>query len=158
MADELFMKTEIHFTHANGIPAQSYQKFFTYFQDEFDLKSIPMIGMNPQYPITHDWRYLVDQIIDDVEQQFQGRKVVGLGHSFGSLLTLMSAYKRPDLFSQLVIMDPPFVIGSKSAMFEIAKKLKLKAIDQFTPAGITLKRTDHWKDHAHAYTSMRHNQ
>lgn len=158
MADELFMKTEIHFTHANGIPAQSYQKFFTYFQDEFDLKSISMIGMNPQYPITHDWRYLVDQIIDDVEQQFQGRKVVGLGHSFGSLLTLMSAYKRPDLFSQLVIMDPPFVIGSKSAMFEIAKKLKLKAIDQFTPAGITLKRTDHWKDHAHAYTSMRHNQ
>lgn len=157
MKDSSFKKTAIHFTHANGIPAPSYQKFFACFEDEFDLKSIPMIGLNPQYPITHDWRYLVDQIIDDIEQKFHGRKVIGLGHSFGSLLTLMSAYKRPDLFSQLVIMDPPFVIGSKSPMFEIAKKLKLKAIDQLTPAGITLKRKDHWENHEQAYTSMRHN-
>ncbi|MGE8559826.1 MAG: alpha/beta fold hydrolase [Acinetobacter sp.] len=158
MKDSSFKKTAIHFTHANGIPAQSYQKFFTYFKKEFDLKAIPMIGMNPQYPITHDWRYLVDQVIDDIEQQFSARKVIGLGHSFGSLVTLMAAYKRPDLFSQLVIMDPPFVIGSKSPIFEMAKKLKLKAIDQFTPAGITLKRTDHWENYAQAYASMRHNQ
>ena len=87
------MKTALHFTHANGIPAHSYQQFFKHFKDDFELKAIPMIAMDAQYPINHDWRYLVDQIIDDIEQQFDGRKVVGLGHSFGSLLTLMSAYK-----------------------------------------------------------------
>ena len=151
------MKKALHFTHANGIPAHSYQQFFKHFNADFELKAIPMIAMDAQYPINHDWRYLVDQIIDDIEQQFDGRKVVGLGHSFGSLLTLMSAYKRPDLFSQLVIMDPPFVIGSKSIVFELVQKLGLKAVDQFTPAGLTLKRTDHWPDYNHAYQSMRHN-
>jgi hypothetical protein len=38
----------------------------------------------------------------------------------------MAAYQRPDLFSKLVIMDPPFVIGKNSALFEVVKKLQLK--------------------------------
>lgn len=67
--------------------------------------------MNPQYPITRDWRYLVDEVIADIEQQFSQQQVIGLGHSFGGLVTLMAAYRRPELFSKLVIMDPPFVIG-----------------------------------------------
>ncbi len=76
-----------------------------------------MIGLDPRYPVTLTWHYLVEQVIADIERQFPEQQVIGLGHSFGSLLTLMAAYKRPDLFSQLVIMDPPFVIGPKSAPF-----------------------------------------
>jgi predicted alpha/beta superfamily hydrolase len=49
--------------------------------------------------------------------------VIGLGHSFGSLLTLMAAYKKPQLFSQVIIMDPPFVIGSK-AFLVISRQLR----------------------------------
>lgn len=151
------MKTPIHFTHANGIPAASYQKFLSGFSAEFDVKAIPLIGMDTRYPITNDWRYLVDQVIDDIEQQFGQQKVVGLGHSFGSLLTLMAAYKRPDLFSQLIIMDPPFVIGRRAAMFELVQKLNLKAIHKFTPSGLTLKRKDHWLSAEQAFDALRNN-
>lgn len=150
-------KTPLHFTHANGIPGDSYQKFFGFLKDDFDLKYIPLIGMHPDYPVTHDWRFLVDQVIHDIEHQFSGKKVVGLGHSFGSLLTLMCAYKRPELFSQLVIMDPPFVVSKKSILLQCAQKLKLKAVDKLTPAGITLKRTDFWESKEQAYRSMRNN-
>ncbi|WP_228199568.1 alpha/beta fold hydrolase [Acinetobacter sp. WCHAc010052] len=151
-------KFALHFTHANGIPSASYQKFFQSFGHNYELKAIPLIGMSPDFPVTHTWEHLVNQVIEDIEQQFPKQKVIGLGHSFGSLVTLMAAYKRPDLFSQLVIMDPPFVIGSKSALFEAMQKLKLKAVDKITPAAITLKRNDHWSDLETAYTSLRNNR
>ncbi len=64
------MKQALHFTHANGIPSATYQKFLHLFQQDYEVKAIPLIGMNPQYPITRDWRYLVDEVIADIEQQF----------------------------------------------------------------------------------------
>ena len=152
------MTQAIHFTHANGIPSASYQKFFQAFEQNYHLKAIPLIGMNPEFPVTYQWTHLVDQVIQDIEKNFPNQKVIGLGHSFGSLLTLMCAYKRPELFSQLVIMDPPFVIGSKSAIFEGLQKLKVKAVDKITPAGITLKRNDHWHSFDEAYSALRNNR
>ncbi|WP_353140781.1 alpha/beta fold hydrolase [Acinetobacter pragensis] len=148
----------IHFTHANGIPAGSYAKFFQAFDAKYKIKAIPLIGMNSQYPVTYTWVHLVDQVIHDIEQQFPKQQVIGLGHSFGSLVTLMAAYKRPELFSQLIIMDPPFVIGSKSAIFEGMQKLRLKAVDKITPAAITLKRNDHWRSFDEAYAALRKNR
>ncbi|UNT63611.1 alpha/beta hydrolase [Acinetobacter towneri] len=151
-------KAAIHFTHANGIPSASYQKFFQCFEADYHLKAIPLIGMQAEFPVTYKWTYLIHQVIQDIEQQFPKQQVIGLGHSFGSLLTLMCAYQRPDLFSQLIIMDPPFVIGSKSALFEILQKFKLKYVDQLTPAAVTMKRRDHWASHAEAYQALRHNR
>lgn len=152
------MKPALHFTHANGIPSATYRKFLNGFQDEYTVKSIPLIGMNPDYPITTDWRYLVDEVIADIEQQFSGQPVIGLGHSFGGLVTMMAAYKKPALFSKLIIMDPPFVIGKNSALFELVKKFNLKSIDRFTPAGITLKRKDHWSSQLDAVEALRSNR
>ena len=151
-------KPIIHFSHANGIPVEAYRKFLNGFKDRYDIKTIDGIGVHPDYPITKDWRYLVQQLIDDVEQQSPSAPVIGMGHSFGSLVTLMAAYKRPDLFSQLIIMDPPFVIGKNSMLFELIKILNLKMIDQLTPAGITLKRKDHWLSKDLAIEALRHNR
>lgn len=148
----------IHFTHANGIPAGSYAKFFQAFDAKYKIKAIPVLGMSAQFPVTYTWSHLVSQVIQDIEQQFPNQQVIGLGHSFGSLVTLMAAYQRPDLFSQLVIMDPPFVIGGKSFIFEGIQKLKLKAIDKITPAGMTLKRNDHWQSFEEAYAALRNNR
>lgn len=75
----------------------------------------------------------MDQVISDIEQQFPRQQVIGLGHSFGSLLTLMAAYKKPQLFSQVIIMDPPFVIGSKAFLFEALQRLGSKSIEKLTP-------------------------
>ena len=151
-------KQSIYFTHANGIPGQTYQKFLSYFQSEFNVKYIPYIGLDASYPVTAKWAYLVKQIIEDIELKFPQQKVIGLGHSFGSLLTLMCAYKRPDLFSQVIMMDPPFIIGAKSPLFELIQKLDLSIANKFTPAGITLKRRDHWASEQEAYDSLRHNR
>ena len=151
-------KPALHFTHANGIPSGSYQKFFQFLNKDFDVKAIPMIGLDPRYPVEYRWEALVDQVISDIEQQFPRQQVIGLGHSFGSLLTLMAAYKKPQLFSQVIIMDPPFVIGSKAFLFEALQKLGSKSIEKLTPAAVTVKRRDHWESIEQASQALRPNR
>jgi len=50
------------------------------------------------------------------------------------------------------------VIGKNSALFEVVKKLNLKSIDRFTPAGITLKRKDYWPSKQDAVEALRSNR
>ena len=152
------MKPALHFTHANGIPGKSYETFLSYFQDEYNVHYMPYIGMDKKFPVTAKWKYLVQEVILDIETHFPNQKVIGVGHSFGSLLTLMCAYQRPELFSQLVIMDPPFIIGRKSPILELIQKFNLKQVYDATPAGITLKRRDHWESKEDAYQALRHNR
>ena len=48
-------KPALHLTHANGIPSGSYQKFFQFLNKDFDVKAIPMIGLDPHYPVEYRW-------------------------------------------------------------------------------------------------------
>ncbi|MEQ1309967.1 MULTISPECIES: alpha/beta hydrolase [Acinetobacter] len=144
------MKPLIHFAHANGVPSKVYQKLFEQLKDQYDIIYVAEIGTDKRYPITHGWRHLVDQIIDSIVQQSQGRKVIGLGHSLGSVLTLMASYRRPELFSQVIMLDPPFIIGKASFAFHLAKVFKPKLVDKITPAGLSVRRRDHWESREQA--------
>lgn len=149
------MKPLIHFAHANGIPSQSYQKLFDALSDQYDVIYIPFIGADSHYPITDQWDFLVQQIIDSIETQANGRKVIALGHSLGSLLSLMASRLRPDLIDRVIMLDPPLILGRASFALHILKLLRPSYIDQNTPAGLTIKRRDHWDSRAVAAASLR---
>lgn len=138
------MKPVIHFAHANGIPSLVYSALFQHLQDEFDLIHVPVLGTDPRYPVTDHWTHLVNQVIDSVVRQADGRPVIGVGHSFGAVLTLMAQRRRPDLFSQLVMLDPPLILGKASLAFHLLKYLSPKHADQMTPAALSARRRDHW--------------
>jgi pimeloyl-ACP methyl ester carboxylesterase len=147
---EPFMKPLIHFAHANGVPSKVYQKLFDQLKDQYDIIYLAEIGNDKRYPITHGWTHLVDQVIDNIVQQAQGRQVIGVGHSLGSVLTLMAAYRRPELFSQVIMLDPPLIIGKASFVFHLAKLFKPKLVDKITPAGLSARRRDHWESREQA--------
>lgn len=149
------MKAVIHFAHANGVPSRVYQKLFDQLQDHYDVTYVAEIGSDQRYPISNGWTYLVDQIIDSIVQQAQGRKVIGIGHSLGSVLTLMAAYRRPELFSQVIMLDPPLIVGQASLMFHLAKTFKPKLVDKITPAGLSARRRDHWESREQAAELLR---
>lgn len=149
------MKPLIHFAHANGVPSKVYQKLFDQLKDDYDVIYVSEIGSDQRYPITHGWKSLVDQVIDSIVQQSHGRKVIGLGHSLGSVLTLMAAYRRPELFSQVIMLDPPFIIGKASFAFHLAKLFKPKLVDQITPAGLSARRRDRWESREQAAELLR---
>jgi pimeloyl-ACP methyl ester carboxylesterase len=149
------MKPLIHFAHANGVPSQVYQKFFEALSDAFDVIYLPLIGTDQRYPVDNHWQSMSDQVIDSVVQKAQGRKVIGLGHSLGAVLTFKAALQRPELFEQVIMLDPPLIMGKESFALHIAKTLGLKAVDNMSPAALSLRRRDHWDSREQAAELLR---
>lgn len=149
------MRPLIHFAHANGIPSAVYAKLLNALSDDYDIITLPEIGTDPQYPVTNHWTLLVQQLIASIESQSQGRPVIALGHSLGSLISLMAAYKCPKLMTQVIMLDPPLIAGLPSLAMHLAKIFRPSYIDQVTPAGLSAKRRDHWDSREQAAQLLR---
>ncbi len=149
------MKPLIHFAHANGVPSKVYQKLFDLLSDEYDVIYVPLLGPDKRYPIDNHWHSLTQQVIDSIVRQSQGRKVIGLGNSLGSVLTFQAALQRPELFEQILMIDPPMIMGKEALALHIAKILKLKMVDTMSPAGLSKRRRDHWESREQAAELLR---
>lgn len=150
----------IHFAHANGIPSGTYVNLFKDLRQDFDVVAIEDIGTHPQYPVTQHWTKLTDQLINSIERQNrdeagQARPVIGLGHSLGGLLTFLAAYRRPDLFERIIMLDPPLINGMQSLLMHVSKYAAPRYIDKVTPAGLAIKRRDHWESREQAAQTLR---
>ena len=151
-------KPLIHFAHANGIPSRTYQYLFDQLSEAFDVVYIPALGVNPCYPVDNHWQQLTQQVIDSVQyhlaQRGQG-KVIGLGHSLGALCTLQASYQAPQLFSQVITLDPPLIHGYYSMALHWAKRFSPRLVDRLTPAGLSNRRRDTWASRDEAYQHLR---
>lgn len=149
------MKPLIHFAHANGVPSQVYQKLFDSLSDVYDIIYVPLIGIDQRYPVDNHWNSMTHQVIDSIVQKAQGRKVIGLGHSLGAVLAFKAALQRPELFEQVIMLDPPLIMGKDAFALHIAKTLRLKAVDTMSPAALSLRRRDHWESREQAAELLR---
>ena len=149
------MKPLIHFAHANGVPSLVYQKLFDLLKDEYDIIYVPLLGPDKRYPIDSHWESLTEQVIDSIIQQSNGRKVIGLGHSLGSVLTFQAALKRPELFEQVIMLDPPLIMGKDAFLLNVVQTFKLKILDKLSPAGLSKCRRDHWDSKEQAAELLR---
>lgn len=149
------MKPLLHFAHANGVPSQVYRKLFDSLSDVYDIIYVPLIGTDQRYPVDNHWNSMTQQVIDSIVQKAQGRKVIGLGHSLGAVLTFKAALQRPELFEQVIMLDPPLIMGKESFALHIAKTLGLKAVDTMSPAALSLRRRDHWDSREQAAELLR---
>lgn len=144
-------KPVIHFAHANGMPSRVYQPIFDILEQHFTLEYIPTLGFDESgkstYAIDNHWKDLTKQVIDSVAKLKKKHKVpiIGIGHSLGALCTFQAIYRKPKLFSQAVLMDPPLIYGSSSLLWHLAKLTSAKRVDKVSPAGISKKRRDVWE-------------
>jgi pimeloyl-ACP methyl ester carboxylesterase len=97
----------IHLAHANGFPTASYRQLAAHLSPDFKV-----IGMNarPMWPGSHpsdlkSWQLAAVDIIRFLEWRGTG-PVIGMGHSFGGICTLLAANMRPDLFTAVVLIEP----------------------------------------------------
>lgn len=130
-----------HFAHANGFPAGSYQVLFKHLQDKMSIFALDKFAHNPKFPLNDNWTNQVDELIDYV-QQHASAKVLAIGHSFGGVISYIACCRRPDLFSGLIMLDPPVAAGLARHVFRFAKKNRL--IDKITPANRTEQRKHRW--------------
>lgn len=157
-------KPLIHFAHATGIPSIVYQSLFERLQDDFDICYVPQLGTNLKYPVDNHWQNLTQQVIDNIRHELKQRgqnplqsKVIGLGHSLGSMCTLLASYREPQLFSQVICLDPPLIHGKDSLILHWAKAFSPKTLDTITPAHLSLRRRDVWDSREQAYEKLRNN-
>lgn len=144
----------LFFAHANGFPSPSYAPFFEALQqDDHTVDFIEKVGMNPKFPITNNWAHLVDELEQEIESRHK-QPVVGIGHSLGGMLSYLLARKRPDLYSHLILLDPPVINGWQNSLWWLSKKFGFS--DRFTPAGASKNRRTTFDSREHAYEKLRH--
>lgn len=142
-------KRIIHFSHANGFPAETYHKFFHYLKDEFRIGFINVQGHDPDYPVTDNWHALVKELTDYIAQTYH-EPVIGVGHSLGGVLTCIAAIKKPELFSSIVLLDSPVFGVFRSKLLQLAKQFGF--IDKVTQAHRAKVRRNEWSNYAEAET------
>ncbi|MEL6192985.1 MAG: alpha/beta hydrolase [Bacteroidota bacterium] len=128
--------TPIYFAHANGIPAKCYEPFLRQFSPA-NYAYINCLG-HGEYKVSKkdSWAPLVDEVLADIESRYQ-QPVLGLGHSLGGYTLLEAAERRPDLFTQVIVMEPPMfpkkmrsmmhifrILGLSDALVPVVKKAK----------------------------------
>lgn len=142
-------KLFIHFAHANGVPSACYRKLFDCLAEAAEIKTLPVVGANPRYPVDDNWHALIEEVAESVREKFSG-PVIGMGHSMGGLCTFMAAHRYPELFRAVIMMDPPVINGFGALSFGLMKKLGMA--DRITPAGKSAGRREVWpsRDEARA--------
>ena len=145
-------KAIIHFAHANGFPASTYSKMLSFLKQQYVVIAIEKLGHDPRYPIDENWQGLVRELADYIESS-AGKPVIGIGHSLGGILTFMAAYDRPQLFSEIIMLDPPLAYGPLTLLLFLAKKLRV--IDRVRVVSQTKKRRAQWSNQQEAEAYFR---
>ncbi len=136
-------KDIIHFSHANGFPANSYNVLMDALSEHYELGYIPMLAHNSDFSVNDNWSDLADELIDYMEKNYQ-QPVIAVGHSFGGVLSYIAAKRRPDLIKKVILLDAPILERVFSMLVRLAKKFNF--VDRITPAGRTLGRQEIWQD------------
>lgn len=143
----------IFFAHANGFPGSSYHQLFKILETECELQFIDRIGHNENYPITDNWDFLVDELIDTIKAYYNA-PIFGVGHSLGGVLHYFAAIKSPELYRGIILLDSPIISRAKSLIIRLIKQLGL--IDRFSPGGGgTLYRRRYWSNVEEAVRYLR---
>ncbi len=141
MSDDMQNKPVIHFAHANGFPAASYQKVFSYLEPQFNIIALDKFAHNPQYPVKMGWQHQVDEMLEFIQSQTK-QPVYAVGHSFGAVISYMAVCQYPEYFRGLILLDPPLITGVTGI---VAKALRPTPLfDRFTPAKQAVNRCTQW--------------
>ncbi len=142
-------RATIFFAHANGFPAGTYKKLFSFLCKDFEIDSIERLGHDPRFPVSDNWPHLRDELRHAIESR-HSEPVIGVGHSLGGVLHLMVACERPELYRQIILLDAPVISRLSSHGLRILKITKL--IDRYSPSQMTRFRRNHWKTRADAFS------
>lgn len=145
-----------HFYGGNGFTVGNYKPLLTELSTGFDISSLAMRGYWYDKPkakvLTREQD--ADLLIKFLEQTQNG-PVIGIGHSQGATATAMAAAKRPDLFSQLYLIEPVTFTKSQALLYKlIPRAIKLKR--QPFKSALTKKST--WTNIDEFYENLRENK
>ena len=116
-----------HFYGGNGFTVGAYLPLLEALSAQFSFSALALCGYWYDQPklrrITRDQD--ADMLIEFLEKT-QDAPIIGIGHSQGATATAMAAAKRPDLFSQLYLIEPVTFTKAQTRLYNLAPRaLKL---------------------------------
>lgn len=142
------IKKIIHFAHANGFPAKTYNKLFSFLADDFEIGYLERHGHNPKFPVSDNWDFLKDELKEEISRKYS-KPIIGIGHSLGGILHLLVAVENPEFYQRIVLLDAPIISRFSSRSLWILKITKL--IDRYSPSKMTRFRRNNWKSKEEAF-------
>ncbi|HSK72125.1 MAG TPA: alpha/beta hydrolase [Pyrinomonadaceae bacterium] len=142
----------IHFAHANGFPAKTYNKLFSFLDNDFEIGYLERHAHNPKFPVTDGWRFLKEELHEEIEKRYK-REIIGVGHSFGGILHFLAAVEHPELYKQIILLDAPLISRLSGAGVKFLKKTNL--MDKFSPSRQTRFRRNRWQSKEEAFEHFR---
>lgn len=116
-----------HFYGGNGFTAGVYLPLLTKLSEQFTITSLAMRGYWHNLPTVKKLTREQDaDILIDFLEKTQDKPVVGIGHSQGATATAIAAVKRPELFSQLYLIEPVTLTKSQKLIIDLLP-IRLKA-------------------------------
>ena len=114
------------FSHGNGIPRPVYQKMLIGLSHRFIATGVDRFGHDPLYPVTEAWPRLLDQLRSHVA--FMGEPVTLLGHGSGGWLSLLAAYRMPEMVSAVILLYAPVPTVRQARLLGVMKQAGLGAL------------------------------
>ncbi len=104
----------IHLLHGTGFSAMTMAAMASQLPSDSSiwLTDVPGHGLSTQ-PTKQmpNWQKMADTIAEAIYQEADVKNngpLIGIGHSMGAILTVLAAAKYPDLFSEIILLDPVF--------------------------------------------------
>ena len=143
------LKEKIHFVHANGFPANSYEIFLNQINSNYDIIKFSLI--NNKYLNIKDWNPFHIDFVNSIDRN---AKIIGIGHSIGGNIVLRSAITNPNLFSKIILLDPTLFVPRIIFFWKLAIYFNIH--DYIHPwVKATLKRKMIFKDFNSMFESYR---
>ena len=102
----------VHLLHANGFCAGTYSPFVKHLVDDLHVVASDIRGHGgtelPNIKRIRHWDIFADDLKRLIEKTLSP-PVIGTGHSLGAVTTYIAAAKYPQLFSCLILIDPPIL-------------------------------------------------
>lgn len=142
-----------HFYGGNGFTTGVYLPLLTKLSAQFAITSLAMRGYWHDLPSLKKLTRAEDaDILIDFLEKTQDKPVVGIGHSQGATTTAIAAAKRPELFSQLYLIEPVTFTKSQTLMMNsVPNELK---VDQEPFKSTRAKQAD-WESIESYYNYLR---
>ncbi len=139
-------------SHANGFPLPVYRRLFEALGPGFETTGMLRFGHDPARPVTVDWPYLVDELVEFVSAlPGTGGRVWLAGHSLGGYLSVLAAERLGPKVAGVVLLDSPVIAGLSATAVRLGRFTGLDRL--MMPLDATLQRRRHWPDvdaaHAH---------
>ncbi|SNY51184.1 Pimeloyl-ACP methyl ester carboxylesterase [Arsukibacterium tuosuense] len=153
-------KPVLHMLHGNGFCSRTYLPLLQHLNQHFDFflsdaqghgdsdHGGPFLGWN----ISAD---LAESALLAHQHLFADQPVIGVGHSFGGVLTALIHSKADSPFQQTILLDPVLFTPSMLALMRSLNGVGLYRKNPMAKAA--LRRRQHWpdKDTAHNYLNNR---